>query len=215
MHDSFLLRAANAPVSRPPFSPQTNSQDTPRLEAGTSSAYGPRAARRASRFGLNRIPRTLINMEDERSSRISILVGICSYIWRGASNRWGSRGFEDLRVRSSAPSGRTNKLRALKDELHLSSPVGRIDGGSDARLLNMTDRSLGKPSKCTVRTEAILHPGDAGSAILVIVRNRAAFLPPLGAFLSPAVSPPSGICNVDGKRRETPSDAFTSSNYRV
>lgn len=48
---------------------------------------------------------------------------------------------------------------------------------SNARLLNMTDRSLGKPSKCTVRAEAIPRPGDAGSAILVIVRNRAAFSP--------------------------------------
>jgi len=97
---------------------------------------------------------------------------------------------------------------------HLSSPVGgRIDGGSDAQLLNMTDRSLGKPSKCTVHAEAIPYLGDAGSAILVIVRNRVplslslsfslSLSLSLSAFPSPAMSPPSGICNVDGKRRAT------------
>lgn len=89
----------------------------------------------------------------------------------------------------------------LKDELHLSSPVGRINGRSDARLLNMTDRSLGKPSNCTVR--AIPRPGDAGSAVLVIVRNRAAF-PPLSAF--PATGCVSAVWNMQ-RRWKTPGNA--------
>lgn len=56
--------------------------------------------------------------------------------------------------------------------------VGGDGGGS--RLLNMTDRSLGKLSKCTVRGWPSAPPPpqrelDAGSAILVIVSKRHRF----------------------------------------
>lgn len=45
----------------------------------------------------------------------------------------------------------------------ISPRRGRTDGWSDARLLNMTDRSLGKPSKCTVLTGPTHSPAARGA----------------------------------------------------
>lgn len=93
------------------FAPM-NPQDP--LGTGTCGAFESLAARWTWLvFGLNQIPRTLINMEDERSSRISILVDVYIDIYScGAARPMGVKGVEDLRVRSPAPSGRANKLWA-------------------------------------------------------------------------------------------------------
>lgn len=139
-----------------------------RLSASSSS----RGHRRAS-FRPKPDPRTPINMEDERTLLSDFHPR--RYIARRIRRRAASRGrrVEDLRMspRHLVAAGISC---GLKDDLHLSSPRYETDGRSDGRLFNMTDRSLDKPSKCTVRTGVTRPLGgvDAGSAILVTVRNR-------------------------------------------
>lgn len=45
------------------------------------------------------------------------------------------------------------------------------------RLFNMTDRSLGKPSNCTVRAEAIPHPGGCWVSYISYRQEPSGVLP--------------------------------------